>query len=391
MSEELLVSRVKAALDVAPADPALRARVIQSLPLDRRMSRAPRWLAPAIAALLAIAVVAGLVWVNPFATVPGRSLPQVLLNGCELPVWGFGPYGANSPSSYYFGFLDLSTGTFTPAPSTISRPSLSALTVGPNEPAISYDRAAGAWVPVQSRWIAPDGMSYVYLAGSDVHIRSLPSQADRVLFSGTSLSPVPGLNLDWGPFLLGWSGGLIYYTTRRATSSDLWSIDPATGKRHQVAPVPSGAEWWFAGPDAIWGSTYYTGTIARYDTKTHAVSSWSLDGLVEIIGVDSSGSPIILLGDFMAESGQIAIMHGNGSASLLDSTSPVFKQTAFTVVADGDRIWFSATGQRLWVYSPDTGLLLLVESANASLPNGLVVAGGCVSKAEVSPQSPVAP
>ena len=43
MSEELLVSRVKAALDVAPADPALRARVIQSLPLNRRQAGAPRW------------------------------------------------------------------------------------------------------------------------------------------------------------------------------------------------------------------------------------------------------------------------------------------------------------------------------------------------------------
>jgi len=62
MSEELLVSRVKAALDVAPADPALRARVIQSLPLNRRQAGAPRWsLAPAIAGLLTIAVVAGLV------------------------------------------------------------------------------------------------------------------------------------------------------------------------------------------------------------------------------------------------------------------------------------------------------------------------------------------
>lgn len=391
MSEELLISRLKAALNVAPADPALRARVIQSLPLNRRQARAPvRSFVPAVAAVIAIAVVAGLVLAKPFATVPGRNLPQVPLNGCQLPVWGFGPYG--TPRTYHVGFLDVSTGTFTPAPSTITFPSPTLLTEGTtNEPAISYDRAAGVWVPVQSRWIAPDGMSYVYLAGSDIHIRYLPSQADRVLFSGTSLSPVPGRDVDWGPFLLGWSGGLIYYTTRRETSSDLWTIDPATGNRHQVAPMPSGPEWWYAGPDAIWGSTYYTGTIGRYDTKTHDISSWSVDGLVEIIGVDSSGSPIILLGDFMAESGQIAIMHGNGSASLLDPPSDVFKQTHPNVVPDGDTIWFSATGQRLWVYSPGTGLLFLNQSANKSVPDGLVVAGGCVSKADAGAQSPAAP
>jgi hypothetical protein len=388
MSEELLVSRVKTALDVAPVDPALRARVIQSLPLKRRKSRAARWLAPAVAAVIAIAVVAGLVWRIPFATVPGRSLPQVPLNACQLPVWGFGPYGT---SSYQVGFLDVSTGAFTPAPFAIPRPSQSQLTVGPNAPAISYDRAARAWVPLQSSWIAPDGMSYVYLAGSDVHVRYLPSHSDRVLFSGKSQSPVPGQDLNWGPFLLGWSRGLIYYTTRREYASDLWAIDPGTGKRHQVAPMQPGPEWWYAGPDAIWGSAYYTGTIARYDTKTRAVSSWSLDGLVDMIGVDSSGDPIVLRGDPMAESGQIAVMHGNGSASLLDSTSPVFKVIGITVVADGDRIWFSTTGQKLWVYSPDTGLLFLNQTSNRSLPDGMVVAGGCVSEAEVKPQSPAAP
>jgi len=388
MSEELLVSRVKAALDVAPVDPALRARVIQSLPLHRRQSRARRWLAPAIAAVIAIAVVAGLVWLNPFATVPGRSLPQVPLNGCQLPVWGFGRYGT---STYQVGFLDVSTGTFTPAP--ISLPSQSQLTGGLNlfAPAISYDRDAGVFLPVPSAWIAPGGMSYVYLSGSDIHIRYLPSQSDRVLFSDKSPSPVPGLNLEHGPYLLGWSGRLIYYATRRMEAAALWAIDPTTGKGHQVAPMQPGPEWWYAGPDAIWGSAYYTGTIARYDTKARAVSSWSLDGLVDMIGVDSSGDPIVLRGDPMAESGQIAVMHGNGSASLLDSTSPVFKVNDITVVADGDRIWFSTTGQKLWVYSPDTGLLFLNQTSNRSLPDGMVVAGGCVSEAEVNPQSPAAP
>jgi len=93
----------------------------------------------------------------------------------------------------------------------------------------------------------------------------------------------------------------------------------------------------------------------------------------------------------MTESGQVAIMHGNGSATLLDSAGEVFKPTDITVVADGERTWFSADGQRLWVYSADTGLLLLDQASNRSLPSGLVVAGGCVSKAEMSLGSSAAP
>ena len=381
MSEELLVSRVKAALDVAPADPALRARVIQSLPLNRRHAQAPMWSLPvAIAAVLAIAVVAGLVWANPFATGPGRTLPQVPLNVCQLPVWGFGPYGASTPSSYQVGFLDVSTGTFTPAQSTIPSRAQTLPVDAEGSHMISYDRAAGTWVPVRASWISQDGMSYVYLSGHDVHIRSVRFQSDRVVLSGQQQA-----------FLIGWSGGLIYYATRRMYSSDLWAIDPASGKHHQVASMQPGTEWWYAGQGVIWGSPYYTGKIARYDTRTHGVSAWSVDGLVEMIGVDSSGNPIVLLGDRMTDSGQIAIMHGNGSASLLDATSDVYKATDITVVADGDRIWFSTYGQRLWVYSRDTGLLLLDQTSNRSVPNGLVVAGGCVSKAEMSPPSAAAP
>jgi len=381
MSEELLVSRVKAALDVAPADPALRARVIQSLPLNRRQAGAPRWsLAPAIAGLLTIAVVAGLVWANRFETRPGVSLPQVSFSACQLPVWGFGPYDPSTASLYQVGFLEVSTGRFTPAPSTIASPGEALPVDATGSRAISYDRAARTWVPVRPSWISPDGMSYVYLSGHVVHITYVRSQSDRVLLSGQQVA-----------ILIGWSGGLIYYSTRQASSSDLWALDPATGKTNQVAPMQPGSEWWYAAPDAIWGSAYYTGKIARYDTKTHLVSAWALDGLVDMIGVDSSGNAIVLRGDFMAESGQVAIMHGNGSATLLDAAGEVFKPTDITVVADGERTWFSADGQRLWVYSADTGLLLLDQASNRSLPSGLVVAGGCVSKAEVSLGSSAAP
>ena len=152
--------------------------------------------------------------------------------------------------------------------------------------------------------------------------------------------------------------------------------------------MQSVTEWWMAGPNAVWGSPYYSGKLARYDTKTHQVSSWSADGLLEVIGIDSSGNPIILRGNRGSTlTGEVAVMHGDGHATSLDSAGQLLEAPGLTVIADADRIWISASGQRLWVYSPDTGLLSLDQSSNSSPPNGLVVAGGCVSTEEVRAHS----
>jgi len=375
MSEELLIRRLKAALDVAPADPALRARVISSLPLDRHHARAQRrsW-APAIATGLAIAVVLGLALTNPLRSLPNRHPGNVPLSECQLPVYGYAPYEIDAQTVYEVGFLDTSTGKFTRVSSRISPADEARM--DRTSPNITYDRAAEAWVPVRSNWVSADGMSYVYLAGNDIHIRSVWSQSDRVLLTGEPVA------------LLGWSGGLIYYATRVAYASDLWALDAKTGKSRQVVPMQSMSEWWIAGPTAIWGSPYYSGKIERYDTKTHAISAWSTDGLIELVGLDSSGNPIVRRGDRAKPPGEIAVMHGDRSATSLDAADDTFGASDLTVVADGGRIWFSAPGQRLWVYSSDTGLLLLDQSSNRPLPNGLVVAGGCVSKDEVSLQAP---
>src|SRR4029077_601820 len=104
--------------------------------------------------------------------------------------------------------------------------------------------------------------------------------------------------------------------TRDGYASDLWVLDPATDKDRRVLPMQSMTEWWMAGPNAIWGSPYYSGKLARYDTKSHQVSSWSADRLLELIGIDSSGNPIILRGDRGGTlTGEVAVMHGDGRAT----------------------------------------------------------------------------
>ncbi len=374
MNDDLLIRRITASLDVAPPDPSLRARVTSSLPLDRRRARRKSNWAPAIAAGVAVAVIAGMMAIGYFRSGLGGSQPashpQVPLSECRLPVYGFGIYQAGQQSDYEVGFLDLSTQVFTQAASSTTGPVDHLRISSTNEPVqIAYDRPAGIWLPVKSEWIANDGLSYVYMSGSDLHLKDVGTGADRTLLKSGVVR------------LLGWSNGKVYYSTGGGYSVGLAEVDPRTGKSHDFS-VAQLSEWWIASPNAIWGSAYYSGQLTRYDTSTGTFSTWTLDRLVDIIGVDSSGHPVVLQRaegtDQSTTSGQVMIMRASGDADPIGGKDDILSVENLTVIADGDRIWFSGTGQRIWLYSPTTGLLLLDQSANASLPNGLVVAGGCV-------------
>src|SRR4029077_20030993 len=164
MNQELLIRRLKAALDVAPADPALRARVISSLPLDRRQAHPSRlgW-AGAVAAVLVVATVAALVLLGPSRPSP-RSQTTIPLADCKLPIYGQAAYQSGQQTIYAEGFLDLSDGSFSRA-SAASTTQVDHLRALPGSGGISYDRTFDAWLPVPSSWIAPDGLSYAYLSG----------------------------------------------------------------------------------------------------------------------------------------------------------------------------------------------------------------------------------
>jgi len=372
VNDDLLIRRIAASLDVAPLDPSLRHRVMSSLPLARHRAGRINW-AQAIAVGLAIAVIVGMVAIGYFRSglrgSQPASHPPVPLSECRLPVYGFGIYQAGQQSDYEVGFLDLSTQIFTPAASSTTGPvdhlRISSSLDGVH---IAYDRVAGMWLPVKSEWIANDGLSYVYMSGTDIHLKDVRTGFDRTLVRSGVVR------------LLVWSNGKVYYSTGGGYSVGLAEVDPRTGKSHDFS-VPQLSEWWIASQDAIWGSAYYSGHLTRYDTSTGTFSTWTLDRLVDIIGVDSSGRPVVVQRaegtDHSTTSGQVMIMRGSGDGEAIGGKDDILSADT-TVIADGDRIWFSGTGQRIWLYSPTTGLLLLDQSANASLPNGLVIAGGCV-------------
>src|SRR2546430_785149 len=204
MSIDPIVSRLKDALDVAPPDPAFRARVISSLPPGRRQPRVRRLaLAVPVAVVLIVAIALGLISAGAF------RLGRPLYNGagavgdCRLPV-----YGATRPGVYKEGFLDLATGTFTPATSA-SRAYADQIQgeivnwQGPNQ-GISYDPVVDRWLPVPLAWVAQDGLSYAYVTGPAdamaVHVKDLATGADRTL----PVDPVARF--------FGWANARLYYT-----------------------------------------------------------------------------------------------------------------------------------------------------------------------------------
>lgn len=374
MNQELLVRRLKAALDVAPADPALRARVISSLPLDRRQARDPRlaW-AGVVAAVLMIATVAGLLYLGPLRPAHRTQTATIPLADCKLPIYGQAPYQSGQQTIYEEGFLDLSDGSFTRA-SAASTTQVDHLLALPGSGGISYDRTFDVWLPVPSSWIAPDGLSYAYLSGpngsqTDLHLRDVRTQFDRVLLHSKVVR------------LLGWVRGRLYYASGAGYNWGLWSVDPSTGQDRQL-DAPSAREWWRVGPDAVWGSMWYIGHLTRYDVATGKMTAWDADRLLDIIGVDSSGQPFVLRWPDGVDSptpseGVLMLMTASNQAVAIGAKDDLMPLQTI-VIADGDRTWFSATGQRMWVYSPDTGLVFLDQTSNTSLPNGAVIAGGCV-------------
>ena len=117
---------------------------------------------------------------------------------------------------------------------------------------------------------------------------------------------------------------------------------------------------------------------------TGVVSGWALDQILDIVGVDAAGDPFVLRRVAGTESNsaehvvdaELMLMHGSSNAELIGRNGQLFP-VQLTIVADGDRTWFSASGQRIWTYAPSTGLMLFNESSNKSLPNNSSIAGGC--------------
>lgn len=385
-NEARLRSRIRRALEIAEPAPGLRARVIDSMPIETGGGGSRRqWAAGAIAVLLAVTTVAGLIGfvrrgtsVHPAAgghAVGSLNMTAQLGFRCTLPVTG---YLTQARVSLPDGGV------------TVDQTQSLA---GKSIAGYGTTYAGGRWLPVQAAAVSPDGRSYAYSTttsgipgeqpSSAVFVHDIATGKDRQLWSGQNTSQVVG----WGP-------GGIYFSRQSGgvtgpPSAEMWVVDPANpGAAHRLAsnpaPQPSAGNFSRTGGGAAWAISYGqmvkpTGDsvpstppseIKRMDLRDGSLSTWftAPEGvIVNFAGTDAQGRPVMILNSavkpappgpqtgpqtsptpYLPPAPKVLLLTGpNQTVEIANGADPAFRPGQ--ALGDSHGIWFSSPGS-LWLY-----------------------------------------
>jgi hypothetical protein len=229
---------------------------------------------------------------------------------CEMPFISSSDF-VNSGQSFYgrsqgtAGFLKLTDGSFRADPNgalvqdagpqyqyrTVAQPVL------PGDPNGNrwWDPSANRWLPVPSPQIAPDGTSYVYNIGPEVHVVTVATGADRLIFEQPSgVAPIwlvyrgDGILMTINNQYKGGGGSVI---TVPAEQVGVWRLDPGGAAPQRIDTQP------LAG--FIGAGTYLwqveNETLVRYDLASTRRDSWFFDAGrgMQLLAIDPAGNPIV--------------------------------------------------------------------------------------------------
>jgi hypothetical protein len=382
--DDVIRSRMRAALGVVQPDPLLRGRVMASLPAhERRLPGIPGivW-KPAgalVAFLLGAALILSMLNARNQAGLTGPPDTGVVGVGtvvtpvdfkCSLPV-------EVTTDSVAFVQVQLPGGLVVNR-SVAPDPSL--------YPTASYDVRAGRWLPVRQSAISPDGRTWAYGTGvigsslgrsGTLHVVDVVTGKDTQLWAGSG-----------GAEVVGFVGTRIYFQ-ETAPAPGVWVVDQGRpGSGHRIGDLPSG----WSSPVTLLGpaGAFEVGfgsaaeSVERMDLATGAVSTW-LDPLpnsyVQFLGLDSQGRPLVEVQGF--QSVQVLLLEGaNKAVHISDGSNTSFRPSA--AVGDSHGIWFGDGGS-IWLYQPSTGLREIFK-----MPTALFAAPSPKQIPGVSPQ-PSAP
>jgi len=355
MIHDRIRHRLASALDVEPMDPALRARIVASMPIyrPRAQSSAASWVPQVIAAALVVAVVAGLVFIGRAQRQQTASVPFA----CRLPVTN-----ANRTAS---GFLSLPDGKYTPA----------------NGYGITYDAALGIWLPVPSSWVAPNGRAFAYVNRLDatggivdtamLHIVDAVTRSDTVW-----LLPQSGA-------IIRWNVDGIYFNAE--SNAETLLINPATGESHPIGIKTRGqGTWWTEVQNGYaWGLTFPGGydslnsapfQLMRLDLSTGEASPWYTSQTeLRLLGLDLEGRAILIEGSGSSDgSGRPIAVLAQNKAVHLGTADQIFSWDQIAI-ADSHGYWFSGAMGGIWLYTPAGGLRRVKSESPADM-----VAGPCI-------------
>jgi hypothetical protein len=383
-------------LDVEPPDPTLRARVMASLPLDLgEEHRGRRWLAGALAMVLAATIVAGLLLSRTVRQAPPKPARQqhstlVIVGSaqvltptdlhCRLPL-------ASTRGGVFLGLPDGQLGL---DPTNTSDAGM-----------VRGNYVAGRWIAASPQ-LAPDGTGYAYassqklqtapLMTAAIHVVDTATGSDRVIWQGDGvLVSVIG----FGPGTVYANAYAVNNDSNASIKSGLWSFDVKGGGPRRV-PVPDDRTSYSAVRDGgVWG-TPSGGGLRRLDLATGATTDYPIGpgAMVNIIGFDVEGSPLVRVMNVPAKPGaassppndkQPAFTPAPPSASLyvltrqgepiLITSDPALVNSV--PVADQHGIWLTGTDGSVWLYSQRPGLRKVAQIDPGLLGTRVSVAGSC--------------
>lgn len=295
------------------------------------------------------------------------------------------------------GFLKLPEGTFRADPNgglaqdsggryrTVAAPTLPGELDGDRW----WDGQANRWLPVPSLQVAPDGTSFVYDLGPEVHLVTVATGADRVLFRQPS--GLPPVNLSTGANRLVYRNEGIYLTVSDqykgpggsvlsvpADQVGLWRLDPGGAAPRRLLTQSVGESGYMVtdmSGDGIVLWTVENGALVLYDLANSSKDAWFSDPgrAMQLLGVDPTGNPIV----WTFSGGQLKIWRVSGP-----NAADAFYSETYTGVptiygsaaqfgplpADSHGVWLGAT----------TGLFLYDASGlHKVAPTPGIPAGPC--------------
>lgn len=292
-------------------------------------------------------------------------LVGVALNlACRLPV-----VSAATGAEPQGGWVTFPGGAFVRDPASLSVRSDISLP--------SYDRAVGAWVPVEADKVAPDGASYVltsYNSTPPLYLVDAKTGSRRLILPAEKEGPIPGS--VWkviqyareGIYLWTGNGGM------EQPVRGLWLLDPATGNvrlidgSHYWGKVSGGAAW--ALDEA--GTRASASKVHRLDLSTGQVTTL-YDSKTDIALISPTAGGEILIDYGRIGSPRLALLTAAGTfvpVELEPAFPPIFSAT---LAPQG--VWIAVYGE-LWsgiaLYIKGEGVTIMARSAYA-----LEAAGAC--------------
>jgi hypothetical protein len=238
----------------------------------------------------------------------------------------------------------------------------------------SYDRAIRAWLPVEYRYVAPSGGSYILTGdpslsdASGFYLVDVKTATRRLVLDGSGPPQAPG---SWS--VVDYAGAGVYlWSAGIETIPGLWLLDPATGKvrlidgSHYWRMVAGGVAWALdpqgpgpGGKQAIYRLDMATGRVARW---------YETDSAISMLSPDPDGHVLVVVGDDSQP--RLGLLVGP------DQFQRLALPPDFPGVSDGylrhPGVWLALRGGGLALYTATDGVRIMTRS-----PDIFDVAGGC--------------